>query len=129
MNRRFLAPLIVSCVVLVLTGCINTKLHTNSKGDTKPVIMQTCIGSYWGYWITKSPQQLLDEIAQSAPGEVVSTKGIYRIEVEQNAVDDLIAILSVGCIVPVSVSCWLEDDAHYNTLPIEVKHSRHGLKR
>lgn len=113
--------------LLLISGCINTKIVAHGNPAPAPCVEQICIGSYWGYWITDSPQQLLDAASQKAASDVVSTRGIYKVEVEQNVLDDVISIVSAGLVVPVSVKCWLQVDTEAEIMPIDVKHDRRDV--
>ncbi len=69
----------------------------------------------------------MDEHGQHVGGGCVSTSGIFSVEMEQNIVDDLVSIGSLGLVVPISVKCWMQDDGKENVLPIEIEHNRKGM--
>lgn len=122
-NLKFVLVSVIAGFLLN-SGCVNTKIVAHGDPAPAPCIDRVCIGSYWGYWITDSPQQLLDAASQETINDVVSTRGIYQIEVERNVLDDVVSIVSAGLVVPVSVKCWLQVDAGAESMPIDVKHDR-----
>lgn len=113
----------------MVTGCIQVPLVAHGNCAISPDIDKLCLGSYWGYWITKSPQQLLDERAQKESGGLVSTSGMFKIEVEQNLLEDLVSVALMGLVVPVSVKCWMQEDVDAHALPVEVEHDRKALNQ
>ncbi len=120
---------IVAASTIVISGCRSVELQAHGEQDPKPAInrcglLDCCIGSYWEYWITDSPQQILDKWSQHEIGGSVSTQGIFRIEVESNLLYDLVTVGTVGLVAPVNVRCWMQASGEANVLPNDVQHKR-----
>ena len=113
-----------------ISGCRNVELQAHGEQDPRPAInrctLNCCIGSYWGYWITESPQQILDKWSQTKIGGSVSTQGIFRVEMESNVLYDCMTIGSAGLLAPVNVKCWMQSNGGTNMLPNDVQHKRPG---
>lgn len=119
---------IVAASTIIISGCRSVDVQAHRNQNPKPAIKRTgsecCVGSYWGYWITQSPQQILDKWSQPAIGGPVSTQGMFRVEIESNLFFDLLTVGTVGLIAPVNVKCWMQDDGKTNVLPSNVHHKR-----
>lgn len=121
----------ISVSSIMIFGCRSIELQAHGEQDPKPAInrcglLNCCIGSYWRYWITDSPQQILDKWSQHEIGGSVSTQGIFRIEVESNLLYDLVTVGTVGLVAPVNVKCWMQASGETNVLPNDVQHKRPG---
>jgi len=118
--------LILAAAVVVAGGCQSVDLQAHGNQNPAPVVDQWCWESYWGFSWSETPQELVDRWAQKEAGGRVSTAGIFRIEVASNPLCDLLAIGSLGTVVPVNVKCWMQDDGTANVLPPTVRHKRPG---
>lgn len=128
-TRMSLLLHIVVTSTIGISGCRSVELQAHGEQDPKPAInrcghLNCCIGSYWRYWITDSPQQILDKWSQHEIGGSVSTQGIFRIEVESNLLYDLVTVGTVGLVAPVNVKCWMQTSGEPNVLPNDVQHKR-----
>ena len=120
--------LTITAILLFQSGCRNVELQAHGNQDPRPAIDRSgfncCVGSYWGYWITDSPQQILDKWSQPSIGSFVSTQGIFRVEIESNFLFDLLTVGTVGIVAPINVKCWMQHDGEANTLPFDIQHNR-----
>lgn len=116
--------LLTLCILFTTSGCLNVELQAHGSPEAAPVISKTLVGSYYKYWITDSPQEILDHAAQKETGGKVSTQGIFKVKTEVNLFYNVVATAFLGFIAPMDIYCWLQTDQTTHTLPEDIHHKR-----